>query len=150
MQMKSTICVLLILMSRFPPAFSQNNSTRDSTVNNLQLPPGYHTSSYGSIPHYTKLGKGRVQMVLIPGLGFDEEVFRDFAGSNKKNYTMYCITIPGYGSTGAAPAPDGATSFGDQYWNRGVIDGIVKLIVSEKILKPIVVGHFTQGSQLAL
>lgn len=46
--------------------------------------------------------------------------------------------------------PPEGTSYGEQTWNKGCIAGIVKLIEKEKIGKPIVFGHFVQGTQIAL
>lgn len=141
------LCLLLLCGS---VSFAQTQPPApDPTINNLIHLPGYKTSEYGAIPHYIKAGHGRQALILIPGLGFDAAVFNDFMEANKKNYIMYAITIPGYGKTMAPPMPDTGTSYGEQSWNRGTIAGIAKLIEKEKIHKPIVVGHFTQGTQLA-
>jgi len=63
---------------------------------------------------------------------------------------MYAITIPGFGNTKAAAMPISDSSYGLQYWNRGVEAGIIKLIQSEKLNRPLVAGYFVQGTQLAL
>lgn len=120
-------------------------------IQNLVHTDKYKTSEYGSIVSYTKAGKGKVDLILIPGLGFDASVFSDFVSRNKKNFTMYSLTLPGYGSTFAPPMPDSANaSYGLQYWNNGAIEGIRKMIEKERLRKPIVVGHFVQGAQMAL
>jgi pimeloyl-ACP methyl ester carboxylesterase len=146
--MKSFFYVLLILLSL--SGFSQAVCKPDSTGNNLVHITGYKTSTYGEILKYKKSGKGVKTLILIPGLGFDASVFDDFVKANKDKYTMYVITIPGYGKTQAPPMPTADTSFGKQYWNKGVIEGVLKLMAKEKIEKPIIVGHFTQGTQLAM
>ncbi len=46
--------------------------------------------------------------------------------------------------------PPAGTSYGEQTWNRGVVEGLAKLISKEKLNKPIIVGHFVQGVQLAV
>ena len=89
-------------------------------------------------------------MILVPGIGFDASIFSDFMAANINKYTMYAVTAPGYGETNAPPMPATDTSYGKQYWNKGFIKGIIKLIEKEKLEKPIVVGHFTQGAQVAL
>ncbi len=122
----------------------------DSTVNNLIHTNGYETSGYGAIPPYSQTGNGKKTLILIPGLGFDGSVFDDFVKANKNNYRMYVITIPGYGKTKAPPMPVTDTSYGDQNWNKGVTEGLVKLIEKEKLQQPVIVGHFVQGTQLAL
>lgn len=111
---------------------------------------GYATSVLGDIPHYTKTGNGLQSIILIPGLGFDASVFKDFIEANKTKYTIYAITIPGMGNTKAPPMPDTSISYGEQTWTNGVIQGILKLISKENIHKPVLAGHFTCGSQIAL
>jgi pimeloyl-ACP methyl ester carboxylesterase len=122
----------------------------DTTINNLIHSPGYETNKIGELQEVKKYGYGKQNLILIPGLGFDALVFEDFMEANKANYTMYAITIPGYGKTKAPPMPDEGTSYGEQSWNKGVIQGLIKLIEKEKIQKPVLVGHFVQGTQLAL
>jgi len=130
--------------------FSQSIAQSDSTLHNFRLPQEYETSVYGTIPHYTKAGMGKQTLILIPGLGFDESVFMDFMSANMSNYQMYSITIPGFGNTAAAPVPPEGTSFGMQTWSKGVREGILNLIEKEEIKQPILIGHFTLGTQLAL
>lgn len=142
------ICLLLFGSA---VGFSQTISKiQDTTINNLVHLSGYKTSELGAIPKYIKAGKGNQTLILIPGLGFDASVFKDFMTANKDIYTMYAITIPGYGNTNAPPMPPDSTSFGEQSWNIGVLAGIVKLIDKENLRKPIIVGHFVQGIQLAV
>ena len=119
-------------------------------TNNLVLPPGYPVSEWAAIPSFTKSGSGKRDLILIPGLGFDASVFDDFIKKNKNNFTIYAITIPGFGNTTAPAMPVTDSSYGLQYWNRGVEAGIVKLIQKEKLNQPLVAGYFVQGTQLAL
>jgi pimeloyl-ACP methyl ester carboxylesterase len=140
---------LLVLFSTI--AYSQTvTKVEDQNINNLVHTMGYKTSELGAMPQYVKVGKGRQTIILIPGWGFDVTVFEDFMEANKNNYTMYAITIPGYGNTMAPPMPDTSISYGEQTWNKGVLEGIEKLIKNEKIIKPVIAGHATQGTQLAL
>ncbi len=134
-----------LLLSASIPILAQ-----DSSINNLVLPAGYTTSGYGAMPAYIKAGQGSQTLVLIPGLGFDASVFSDFMEANKKNYTMYAITIAGYGNSKAAPMPPPGTSYGEQTWNKGVMEGLVKLIDKEQLMQPVIVGHFVQGIQIAI
>lgn len=145
--MKVSLIVLLLVTLLQQKGVSQ---AQDSTLNNLMLPEGYVTSAYGAIPHYSKSGKGKNTLILIPGWGFDETVFSDFVRANKKRYTIYSVTIPGYGKTSAPPLPKEGTSFGDHYWNKSVLTGLLKLIEDQRLDHPIVVGHFVQGAQVAI
>jgi len=149
--MKLTFIMAISVLCCHASLIAQQSSPRtDSTINNLVLPAGYITSEYGVIPEYIKTGKGKQAMILIPGLGFDGSVFSDFMEANKNNYSLFAITIPGYGKTNAPALPSEETSYGEQSWNKGVIQGIVKLMEKEKIPKAIIAGHSTQGTQLAL
>jgi pimeloyl-ACP methyl ester carboxylesterase len=46
------------------------------------------------------------------------------------------------------PAP--GTSYGDQTWSRAAADAIVRLIHERRLHRPILVGHFVNGSQVAM
>lgn len=148
MKLKINLIITIAFLSQF--AYAQNSCKVDTAINNLLHTPGYKVSILGEIPKFVKRGSGTETLILIPGIGFDASVFDDFIKSNRSNYTMYAITIPGFGKTAAPPMPDSSVSYGSQTWSKGVIEGIIKLIESEKIKKPIIVGHFTLGTQLAL
>lgn len=149
--MKAAIIQIIIVMLCYTVGFTQpKNTPPDTTINNLVHTPGYKTGEYGSIPEYIKAGNGARTLILIPGWGFDGSVFQDFMDANKASYTMYAITIPGFGKTMAPPMPPEGTSYGAQSWNKGAIMGIIKLIEKEKLQKPVIIGHFTLGTQLAL
>lgn len=139
--------VLLILITAYISNYAQNN---ERGINNLIHDSSYITSRLGDVPNYKKIGNGKINMILIPGLGFDGSVFDDFLEHNKTFYTMYSITIPGFGNTKAAPMPGVGTSYGEHTWINGVVSGILKLIEQEKIYKPIIVAHFTVATQVAL
>jgi pimeloyl-ACP methyl ester carboxylesterase len=134
------------------PIIAQLNGGKKDTIknNNLILPPDYKCSATDAIPQYSKSGRGDQSLIIIPGLGFDKSIFDDFIKSNQKHYTIYCITLPGYGNTRAPALPSAGTSFGEQTWNKSALNGIKNLIAQEQIKRPIVVGHFVQGTQLAL
>ncbi|MEJ0033367.1 MAG: hypothetical protein WDO15_24870 [Bacteroidota bacterium] len=75
----------------------------------------------------TCFAKNKPALILIPGIGFDSSVFSDFVERNKKSYTMYTVTIPGYGNTAAPAMPDSAhASYGKQYWTNSAIEDIRK------------------------
>ncbi|MBL7847951.1 MAG: alpha/beta hydrolase [Cyclobacteriaceae bacterium] len=120
------------------------------SINNLVLPVRYPTAGTGAIPHFTKAGKGKITLILIPGLGFDETVFRDFQSANKKQYTTYAVTIPGFGRTQAPRMPPPGTSYGERTWMNSLIEGLEKLIREQKIKNPVLVGHFALGAQVAM
>lgn len=123
---------------------------QDTPVNNLVHGTGYVPAEYGSIPSYIKKGNGRQVCILIPGFGFDASIFNDFMEANKNFYTMYAITVPGYGRTKAPPMPEMDISYGNQHWNKSAVAGIAGLIDKERLKDVVVIGHFVAGTQLAL
>ncbi len=123
---------------------------QDSTLNNFADPPGYTTSMLGTFGAVSKHGTGSQVMILIPGLGFGGGVFDEFTSAHQNEYTMYAVTLPGFGGTAAPPSPTAATSFGDQTWTDAALSALEHLVESEGIQQPIVVGHWLTGTQLAL
>jgi pimeloyl-ACP methyl ester carboxylesterase len=149
--MKLAVAIFFSLMCRvFCLAQSSTEEPTENAINNLVLPKDYQPVALGSGPEFKVSGKGRQTLLIIPGLGFDGSVFDDFVKTNEKRFTMYVVTIPGFGTTRAQPTPVEGTSFGEQSWNKGVLEGLKKLIDNNGLVKPIVVGHFVQGTQLAL
>ncbi|MBI3872292.1 MAG: alpha/beta hydrolase [candidate division Zixibacteria bacterium] len=123
---------------------------QDSTLNNFVDPPGYRTGTLGELGNYKKVGSGPQPMILIPGLGFGADVFDEFMSRWGDKYTMYAVTLAGFGGTPAPPSPATNVSFGEQTWTNGAMRGLEKLIAQEGIKKPILVGHWATGTQLAL
>lgn len=146
---KTILTISLLLFTASMMAQIKNLKT-DSTQNNFNLPANYQTSEAGAIPSYTKSGKGKKVLIVMAGYGFDETIFDDFVKDNRKKYTIYTVTIPGFGKTMAAPTPPDGTSFSKATWSKGMLEGLRKLIVKEKLDRPIIVGHFTLGTQLAV
>lgn len=123
---------------------------QDSTLDNLVDPPGYKTAPLGSLGAVKKVGTGSQAMILISGLGFGGEIFDELMERWKDHYRMYAVTLPGFGGTAAPPSPANDVSFGRQTWTHGALQAIEDLIKSDKIERPIVVGHWLTGTQLAL
>lgn len=100
------------------------------------------------ITHIEKRGTGPIPMVLVPGVGCDWRVFDSFMTRNADRYTMYAITLPGFGGTTPPPAAT-IDSVGEGPWLENSVDAILKVINDLKLEKPVVVGH-SLGSHLAL
>jgi|WetSurMetagenome_2_1015567.scaffolds.fasta_scaffold06711_5 pimeloyl-ACP methyl ester carboxylesterase len=123
---------------------------RDTTLNNLIDPPGYETARLGTLGEIIRKGTGKQAIILIPGLGFGGSVFNSFMDSLADDYVMYAVSLPGFGGTAAPPAPPEKTSLGEQTWTNGAIQAIEKLMEDERIQRPIIVGHWLTGTQIAL
>lgn len=123
---------------------------QDSTLNNFVDPAGYKPGPPDALGHVERTGTGAQAMILIPGLGFGGDVFKEFMADHAGEYRMYAVTLAGFGGTPAPPSPDTNVSFGSQTWTNGQLAAIERLIVEEGIKRPIVVGHWLTGTQLAL
>jgi pimeloyl-ACP methyl ester carboxylesterase len=149
----SGLCIVAALAAG-TQAFGQASCPRimiqDSTFNNFVDPPGYRTGTLGELGGYRKMGTGPQAMILIPGFGFGADLFDELMEKWSDKYTMYAVTLAGFGGTPAPPSPPPGTSFGEQTWTDGAMRGIEKLIAKEKISDPIIVGHWGVGTQLAL
>lgn len=148
------LSIMAAFISMATPALGQQTCERiliqDSTWNNLIDPPGYKTGTLGELGRVDKVGHGAQAVILIPGFGFSGGIFKDFMIAHDSDYTMYAVTLAGFGGTAAPPCPSESTSFGEQTWTNGAVTAIGKLIENEKIAKPILVGHWIGGTQIAL
>lgn len=143
---------LLILLLLFASNYSTaqtNGEKSDSTINNLAHISGYQPSLNNAIPQYNIYGSHGKSIILIPGWGFDASVFKDFIDANQNDFIIYAVTIPGFGKTQAPAMPPAGTSYGEHSWNKSAEEGIIKLIEKEKIIRPVIVGHFVTGTQIA-
>lgn len=121
----------------------------DSLPDNLVHSPGYRTSEWGSLP-CQKSGSGPQTLLILPGWGFDGSIFRDFIEDHQSEYTMYLLTLPGYGAARAYPMPPEGTSYGEGNWMKGVEKGILDLLEAEKLERPVLLAHFAVASHIAL
>ena len=140
---------LLLVFLVFWKLLQAQAPVSDTTLNNLALPPGYTTAEWGTVP-VQHLGSGKQVLLLLPGWGFDGSVFRDFIQAHLADYSMYLLTLPGYGDTRAYPMPPEGTSYGEGTWMRGVEQGILHLLDSEHLEHPVLVAHFAVSGHIAL
>lgn len=86
-----------------------------------------------------KTGKGKQAILFIPGFASSGEVWNETKAAFEKDFTCYTLTMAGF--AGAKPHP--SPSF--ENWKAG----IATYIKTNKIEKPIVIGH-SMGGGLAL
>jgi pimeloyl-ACP methyl ester carboxylesterase len=122
---------------------------QDSTLNNLVHPTGYDAAPVGTLGGIVRRGSGPIDVVLIPGWGFGADVFDAFMTENASRYRMVAVTLPGFGGTAAPPMPPAGTSYGSQSWTRSAEEAIARLIKQEGLRRPVIVGHFIVGTQIA-
>ncbi len=146
--MKSIQLTFLLFSFVFTTAtFSQ--AEIDTTLNNLVHAANYQTSKWGSLT-YEVFGKGKQPMIILPGAGFDASLFRKFMDDHLQDYTMYVITLPGYSGTHAYPMPSRKESYSQQNWINGVMKGILQLIETQGLQRPVLVGHQLISPHIAL
>jgi pimeloyl-ACP methyl ester carboxylesterase len=123
---------------------------QDSTLDNLRHPAGYATAPLGTLGQVVRRGSGPTDVVIIAGWGFGAEDFERFMQDNVARYRMAAVTLPGFGGTAAPPMPPAGTSYGEATWTRAAEDAVARVIERDGLRKPIVVGHFIVGTQVAL
>ncbi len=133
-----------------PPLAQQRRMDQDPARDNLVHGEGYQTAAPGQLGRVTKVGHGPNDMILVAGAGFGGEIHESFTASRVDAYTMYAVTLPGFGRTAAPPMPEAGTSYGEQSWSRAAKESIEQLITDENLHKPVVVGHWLSATQVAL
>lgn len=97
------------------------------------------------LAHVEKRGSGPVQLLLIPGHSCDWTVYETFMERNKDAYTMYAVTLPGFGGTASPPAPTDPADIASTPWLNNAEKQIVELISRESLEKPVILGHSLGG-----
>lgn len=96
------------------------------------------------LAHVEARGTGPQAMILIPGLSCDWTVFETFMDRNADRYTMYAVTLPGFGKSEPPPLPESAPVV-PQLWLQNAERAIMGLIEEKKLDKPVVMGHSLGG-----
>ena len=100
------------------------------------------------LAHVEQRGTGPIPLVLIPGLNCDWTVFEKFMDRNKDRYTMYAITLPGFGKSEPPPGTKDYKA-ADGEWLNNAEAAVFEMILEHKIESPVVVGH-AMGGLLAI
>lgn len=148
---RNSVCFLLLIAPACVEAQScQRIMVQDSTLDNLQHAPGYVTCPPETLGRLEKSGTGPRTLILVPGLGFGAGIFEDFILAHENEFTVYAVTLPGFGGTQAPPMPPPGTSYGEQTWTRGAYSALVNQIIDDGLKDVLVVGHWLSGTQIAL
>ena len=141
---------LMLLLLVPMTAHAQPAALQDSTLDNLVHAPGYVTSAPGALGAVVERGKGPIDMVLVSGFGVGASAFDGFMTRNAERYHMFAVTLAGFEGTAAPPMPPPGTSYGDQTWTRAATEAVTKLIRDRKLVRPVLVGHYINGTQVAM
>lgn len=88
-------------------------------------------------------------MILIPGIGFGGDVFAEFMERRKDRFTMFAVTLPGFGGTAGLPLPEPGTSIRDHLWTNSAVTAVLDLMNRERIGRATLVSHWLFGTQVA-
>ena|GEM_PF-142331 len=120
-----------------------NGQAMHQLVNDSKAKPPAGSTPLGNLGKVEKRGRGPVPMILIADIRTDWSLYQNFMDRNAERYTMYAVTLPGYGGTPAPPRPETLELKATPWW-EGAEKGIISLIEKNKLNKPVVVG--TAGS----
>lgn len=108
----------------------------------LRIMPG---RAPGTLPEVEKRGTGPVPMVIIPCMSCRWASFNTFMERNHARYTMYAVTLPGFGGT---PTPELPMYTDHPVWFSNAVDAVEALIDSEDLHEVVLMGH-SYGSVVA-
>ena len=98
------------------------------------------------IPEYKKVGEARETLLLIPCMSCRWNEWEEFMERNKTRYTMYSVTIPGFGGT---PVPQLARGTNTTPWTDNAVSALSQFIDDHKLKDVTVVGH-SWGSLISI
>jgi pimeloyl-ACP methyl ester carboxylesterase len=94
--------------------------------------------STDKLPEVVIKGNGDNNLLLIPCMGCRWNEWEEFMDRNSKKYTMYAITVPGYGGTTSLSLP--MNTVGTPYRDY-LLSGLSELINDYNLSELTVVGH---------
>ncbi|HVZ93964.1 MAG TPA: alpha/beta fold hydrolase, partial [Phycisphaerales bacterium] len=94
--------------------------------------------------HVEAVGNGPVALSLVSDWGLDWTMWQPFMDRHKSDYTMFAVTLPGFGGSEPPPLPVGAQA-GDALWLHNGARAILDLVRDRKLEKPVVIGQFLGG-----
>lgn len=131
-------------------AAQPRSMAQDAALNNLRHAEGTATAAANTLGRVRQVGNGPRRMVLIPGLGFGDGIWTEFMERHQARYTMYAVTLPGFGGTPPLAMPPEGTRFADRTWTMSAVAAVRDLIERERIARVTLVAHWALAAQIAL
>jgi len=144
------VFVFVFALLASPLAAQPRSMAQDPSLDNLHHPPATTTAATGTLGRVRKSGTGSRTMVLIPGLGFGDDIWAAFMDRHAADATMYAVTLPGFGGTAPLPMPPDGSKYVEIPWTRSAVQAILDLIDRERLSKVTLVAHWAFASQIAL
>lgn len=120
------------------------------TAQNRPPPLAYADGNFenikSSLGEVYKLGTGRDTLILIPCASCRWRSFDEFMVRNQDRYTMYAVTLPGYGGT---EPPDLPKWTGEPLWQHHALAALELLMEQQKMSGVTLIGS-SFGSTVAL
>jgi pimeloyl-ACP methyl ester carboxylesterase len=125
--------------------FAKNNGqAMHRLVNDSGAKAPGGSTPIGNLGAVEKRGRGPIPMILIADIRTDWSIYRSFMDRNAERYTMYAVTLPGYGGAPAPPRPETLDLKMTPWWD-GAEKGVISLIEKNRLSKPVVVGMATSS-----
>jgi pimeloyl-ACP methyl ester carboxylesterase len=102
-----------------------------------------------ALAHVEVRGTGPIPMVLVPNLVCDWSIYETFMERNAARYTMYAVTLSGFGGSAPPPDPAAGASYTQGLWLENAERAVLRLVEERKLDKPVLVGQ-SFGGHLAL
>lgn len=150
MKIRIPITIAILLFIAIGATSQTRSMKQDPALNNLRLPEGTKTVPDGTLGKVTKIGTGPKKVLLIPGLGFGAEIWDEFADRFKTRFTMYAVTLPGFGDTPPLAMPPESTNYAETTWTRSAVSAIGKLIEQERLDRVTIIAHWALATQISL
>ncbi len=91
-------------------------------------------------------GQGPIDVIIIPCMSCRWSSFDDFMDRNQDRYTMYAVTLTGFGGS---PTPDLSMNGPEPVWQNHAVNSLSDLIDREGLEDVVVIGH-SFGSRIGL
>jgi pimeloyl-ACP methyl ester carboxylesterase len=134
----------------FRPPTPAQRFRQDPSRNNLVHPGGYRPAEPNTLGRVARHGDGPTPLVLVAGLGFGDDIFDSLidALALEEGYTVYAVSLAGYGGTSAPPMPPAGTSYGERTWLAGAQRGLATFIEEEGLERPLVGALYSDAADV--
>lgn len=122
----------------------------DLSRNNFELAPSSATISDHEQPLIKKTGRGKKNLILVPGMYSGAHSFDALIERYESQFTLYVVTPPGLNGTPPRRVPTSNVSFGERPWTRRLEQDILQLIREKKMNKPVIVAESHPASIAAM
>ncbi|MCI0625545.1 MAG: alpha/beta fold hydrolase [Acidobacteria bacterium] len=126
-------------LDRFVPASSFARTAHALAQAGPTALPNRRASPRERLGHVQKTGRGPIPMILISDFNVDWSIYKSFMERNASRYTMYAVTLPGFGGSPAPPVPESFDPASSP-WLDNAERGILRMVEENKLRKPVVVG----------